>query len=503
MPLELTIIAVTALLAGLLLVAVMLAGRETLTARTAADDRALSPALQARAAEPAHGADVTLRVVWWLTITIVLLGVGISGSFAADHAPIFLLGAAAVLAVVMFHELLRSTHRSRLLRLAELAAAVVLIGGLLALTGFASSPFAMLFALVSVAAALAYGPRAGLTAAGLATAAFATVLVMDPGLSTYGAEDALRLSIGLGATWMLAFVAIAYAGHQRRTVAQALTLSRTDPLTSLFNRSQLFVTLEQEVSRTRRSDRGFCVLMIDLDGLKAINDGAGHLRGDDVLRALGSVISDSIRTVDSAYRYGGDEFVVLLPETDIVGAFVVAEKIRAGAEEVGMSIDGTQSQTSVSIGLVSHPEDGLGAEELMVAADRAMYQAKKLGKNQISGNPRPRPALLARRSVVQEPPPTPRPPEPMVEKPTVAARDGVTAPREDRAVAVELGPTVAAGELRPMRPEIDDGEADPRDVRRQMATASRSFDPDHQIRRAMDAFLSPGAGEVDRPTPDH
>ena len=496
MPLELTIIAVTALLAGLLLVAVMLAGRETLTARTAADDRALSPALQARAAEPAHGADVTLRVVWWLTITIVLLGVGISGSFAADHAPIFLLGAAAVLAVVMFHELLRSTHRSRLLRLAELAAAVVLIGGLLALTGFASSPFAMLFALVSVAAALAYGPRAGLTAAGLATAAFATVLVMDPGLSTYGAEDALRLSIGLGATWMLAFVAIAYAGHQRRTVAQALTLSRTDPLTSLFNRSQLFVTLEQEVSRTRRSDRGFCVLMSDLDGLKAINDGAGHLRGDDVLRALGSVISDSIRTVDSAYRYGGDEFVVLLPETDIVGAFVVAEKIRAGAEEVGMSIDGTQSQTSVSIGLVSHPEDGLGAEELMVAADRAMYQAKKLGKNQISGNPRPRPALLARRSVVQEPPPTPRPPEPMVEKPTVAARDGVTAPREDRAVAVELGPTVVAGEL-------DDGEADPRDVRRQMATASRSFDPDHQIRRAMDAFLSPGAGEVDRPTPDH
>ncbi|MBA2264330.1 MAG: GGDEF domain-containing protein [Chloroflexi bacterium] len=496
MPLELTIIAVTALLAGLLLVAVMLTGRETLTARTAGDDRAPSPGLQSRAAEPAHGADVTLRVVWWLTITIVLLGVGISGSFAADHAPIFLLGAAAVLAVVMFHELLRSTHHSRLLRLAELAAAVVLIGGLLALTGFASSPFAMLFALVSVAAALAYGPRAGLTAAGLATAAFATVLLMDPGLSSYGAEDALRLSIGLGATWMLAFVAIAYAGHQRRTVAQALTLSRTDPLTSLFNRSQLFVTLEQEVSRTRRSDRGFCVLMIDLDGLKAINDGAGHLRGDDVLRALGSVISDSIRTVDSAYRYGGDEFVVLLPETDIVGAFVVAEKIRAGAEEVGMSIDGTQSQTSVSIGLVSHPEDGLGAEELMVAADRAMYQAKKLGKNQISGNPRPRPALLARRSVVQEPPPAPKPPEPMVEKPTLAARDGVTAPREDRAVAVELGPTVVAGEL-------DDGEADPRDVRRQMATASRSFDPDHQIRRAMDAFLSPGAGEVDRPTPDH
>ena len=121
-------------------------------------------------------------------------------------------------------------------------------------------------------------------------------------------------------------------------MARVIDLSRTDPLTALFNRAQLFLTLEQEVSRTRRSDRGFCVLMIDLDGLKAINDSGGHLRGDEVLRALGAVIRNSIRTVDCAYRYGGDEFVVLLPETEIVGAFVVAEKIRVGAEEVGMAM---------------------------------------------------------------------------------------------------------------------------------------------------------------------
>ena len=337
--------------------------------------------------------------------------------------------------------------------------------------------------------------------------AFAAVLAVDPSLASYGPEDALRLSVGLVATWLLAFVAIAYASHQRRTVAQALTLSRTDPLTGLFNRSQLFVTLEQEVSRTRRSDRGFCVLMIDLDGLKAINDGVGHLRGDDVLRALGHVISTSIRTVDSAYRYGGDEFVVLLPETDIVGAFVVAEKIRVGAEEVGMSISGAESLTSVSIGLVSHPEDGLGAEELMAAADRAMYQAKSLGKNQISGNPRPRPALLARRSTIDEPAVAPEPepqPEPVaVQEPASGARNGATAPAESRAVAVELGPVVVADEPRPARGDVGDEEADPQVVRRQIAAASRSFDPDHQIRRAMDAFLSPGSSDRDQPTPDH
>lgn len=520
MPPEQTIIALTALLAGLLLVGVMLAGRrvpgESGESRLTETGSSLHPArtndaaaVLSAASADARGAASTLRVVWWLTITIVLLGVGISGSFAADQAPIFLLGGAAVVTVVIFHELLGSAHDSRWLRFAEIVAAIALIGILLALTGFASSPFAMLFALVSVAAALAYGPRAGATAAALATVAFGAILVTDPRLAAYGPEDALRLSIGLGATWLLAFVAVAYAGHQRRAMARAIEQARTDPLTALFNRGQMFVTLEQEVSRTRRSDRGFCVLMIDLDGLKAINDGGGHQRGDDVLRSLGRVIRASIRTVDSAYRYGGDEFVVLLPETDIVGAFVVAEKIRAGAEETGfaMAESGHEPMTSVSIGLVSHPEDGLSAEELMAAADRAMYQAKRLGKNQISGNPRPRPALLARRSTVAAPE-TPAP-EPSVPEPVAVAVDAdipapapaPVAPRADRAVAVELGPVTVEESPTSRGDEVDD--ADPLEVRRRIVSASRSFDPDHQIRRAMDAFLSPAPSETERPTPDH
>ena len=551
MPPELAIIAVTLLLVGLLLIGAMLSGRRVPGEGTASSDGADRPrAMTVPAARASHptdapvreqrGSESTLRAAWWLTVTIVLLGVGLSGSFVADQRPIFLLGGAAVATVVVLHEILGTSDRGRFLRGAEIAAAVALIGGLLVLTGYASSPFAMLFALVSVAAALAYGPNAGLAAAGLATAAFAGVLLLDPRLTTYAPVDGLRLSIGLGATWLLAFVAIAYAGHQRRAVAHAIALSRTDPLTSLFNRSQLFVTLEQEVSRTRRSDRGFCVLMIDVDGLKLINDTAGHLRGDDVLRALGAVIRTSIRNVDSAYRFGGDEFVVLLPETEIVGAFVVAEKIRAGAEEVGQVLSATEPLTSVSIGLVSHPEDGLSAEELMTAADRAMYQAKKLGKNQISGNPRPRPALLARRStfaevhepsVARETPVAEQTPEasptPSEEVPNVSVRaapaqtpptppapaarrsmDGparraaavAIATPEARAVAVELGPVVADEPASHRHAEEED-DADPQEVRRRIATASRSFDPDHQIRRAMDAFLSPVAADGDRTTP--
>ena len=513
MPLELTVIAVTALLAGLFLLAIMLSGRAGVAVSGAPEARldvarpATGPDQPDR--EP-WGADSTLRIVWWLTITIVMLGVGISGSFAADQAPIFLLGGAGVLAVLIFHELIGPQQRGTLARIAELLTAVALVAGLLTLTGFASSPFAVLFALVAVAAALGFGPRAGLSAAALSTIAFGAVLLLDPALATYTADDALRLSFGLGATWLLVFVAVAYSDRQRRAMRRAIDLSRTDPLTNLFNRSQLFVTLEQEVSRTRRSDRGFCVLMIDLDGLKAINDTGGHLRGDQVLRSLGGVITGSIRTVDSAYRYGGDEFVVLLPETDIVGAFVVAEKIRVGAEELDLTL-GPESPASVSIGLVSHPEDGLSAEELMVAADRAMYQAKSLGKNQISGNPRPRPALLARRSTLEPTPAAPVPSSATEPEATDEAGAAVpaTAPAEDRAVAVPLGPVVPTPQP-PRDGEADDAEPDPVEVRQQIATASRSFDPDHQVRRAMDAFFSPSlppavppAAEHERSGPEH
>ena len=193
-PPELAIVALTALLVGLLLMGAMLAGRrapgDEMTADVAAE-RAIaalssraSPSTTAGSREP-RGPESTLRVAWWLTVTIVLLGVGLSGSFVADQRSIFVLGGAAVATVVVLHEVLGKAERGRLLHVVEVVAAVGLIGGLLALTGFASSPFAMLFALVSVAAALAYGPQAGLAAAGLATAAFAAVLLLDPQLASY------------------------------------------------------------------------------------------------------------------------------------------------------------------------------------------------------------------------------------------------------------------------------------------------------------------------------
>lgn len=487
-----------AALVGLGALVAVLRGSPERTFETASvpPSRAESPRVES---PPAPSHEAVVRVVWWVAIAFVLVGVGVTNAFPVNQSAIYALGGAAVVMVVVLHEMLPRRWRGRATAGLEVVAALVLATGLVWLTGGADSPFVFTFHLLVVAAALTMGGRLALLVTAAASLAYVGQLLIDGDLTATAAQP-LRVAINLGSVWLLAYLAGVYASSERRVRAKMLELSQSDPLTGLFNRGALFPTLEQEVQRTRRSTRGFCVLMIDLDGLKAINDSLGHLRGDDVLRAVARVINGSIRTVDSAYRYGGDEFLVLLPETEFIGAYVVAEKIREGVEQIGESLGSDQAGTSVSIGLISHPEDGASTEELMIAADRAMYQAKSLGKNQISGNPRPRrvPAkLLAAPEAVDDAPvpeavvPVEAPVAP-AEQPAAVA--GAAPPPPATAFTIDSAATNGS--------QHHDGhgedEPDPADVRRNIAAARRNMDPDHQIRRAMDAFLSsPTPSRVD------
>ncbi|HEY7847146.1 MAG TPA: GGDEF domain-containing protein [Candidatus Limnocylindria bacterium] len=455
-----------------------------------------------------RGYGTAVRVLWWVSIAAVLIGVGLSDAYDDSQAAIYALGAVAVVAAIGLHDVLPARRRTPAVVAFEVVLAIMLTTVLLVLTDYASSPFVFVYLLIAVAVALQLGGPLAMVVAMATTFAFLGVLALDPQLASYTTADLLRFGLQIGSIWLLAYVAGVFASGERRMRNSVLQLSRTDALTGLYNRSQLFPTLEEEVQRTRRSARGFCLLMIDLDGLKAVNDSFGHHRGDEVLRLLGGVIRRSIRLVDTAYRYGGDEFLVLLPETDFGGAFVVAEKVRAGAEEVGLAAGGGELLTSVSIGLVSCPEDGTSAEELMIAADRAMYQAKSLGKNQVSGNPRPRrlPLGMAEPSSDQPAPtpilaaPEPAAAPPVIEVPPPAAAPGPAAVPEAAAAPAQPAAAIAVEPddeavpvmtREPAHETLEDDEADPTEVRRHIATARRNLDPDHQIRRAMDAFLSP------------
>ena len=127
--------------------------------------------------------------------------------------------------------------------------------------------------------------------------------------------------------------------------------------------------------------------MMDLDELKTINDHHGHYFGDRVLGGVGEVIRSGVRKIDTAARYGGDEFVVLLPETDPTGAYVLAEKVRIGVTELDIAVSGSVLEASISVGVVSYPDDGRTSDELLISADQAMYASKRGGRNRVMGFP--------------------------------------------------------------------------------------------------------------------
>jgi diguanylate cyclase (GGDEF)-like protein/putative nucleotidyltransferase with HDIG domain len=160
--------------------------------------------------------------------------------------------------------------------------------------------------------------------------------------------------------------------------SQAMTWAITDGLTRLYNHRYMHECLDKEIARGTRFGTTFSVIMIDLDFFKNYNDTYGHLAGDDVLTTVGKCIQASIRTVDIAFRYGGEEFAVILPETMTEGAFLVAERIR---EKIEQKVFSGRTSLTASLGIASWPTDGITKEQILVSADKALYTAKGTGRN--------------------------------------------------------------------------------------------------------------------------
>lgn len=163
-------------------------------------------------------------------------------------------------------------------------------------------------------------------------------------------------------------------------------LSRTDPLTQLLNRRALQHQLATEIERVRRYNAPLSVLMIDVDGFKGVNDTWGHLPGDQVLIELAVVLGRAARSVDTVARYGGDEFVIAVPETGEAGAIAFAERLRDKIESHPFDIGKANPiHLTVSIGVAGFPEPKVeSAEDLLECADRALYRAKAGGRNLVS-----------------------------------------------------------------------------------------------------------------------
>ena len=157
----------------------------------------------------------------------------------------------------------------------------------------------------------------------------------------------------------------------------------TDSLTGVHTRRYALERFQEEIRRSQAHKIKMSFLMIDVDYFKKFNDKYGHLTGDRVLRAVGKIIRNNIREIDIAGRYGGEEFCVVLPDTDSEGAKYAAERIRSAAYVAVVQAYDAKLKVTVSIGVSTYPKDGKTYNDLIDKADIALYQAKKEGRNKV------------------------------------------------------------------------------------------------------------------------
>ena len=162
--------------------------------------------------------------------------------------------------------------------------------------------------------------------------------------------------------------------------AQLWEMAINDSLTGLHVRRYFMAKLQDEIHRTQRYKKSLSVVMGDLDHFKSVNDSYGHTAGDKVLKAVGVFLHKSVRDVDSVGRYGGEEFIIFLPETVKDAAFILADRLRKGVSEIKV---GNLPPVTISLGIATFPDDGSNIDDLVQRADAALYAAKENGRNQV------------------------------------------------------------------------------------------------------------------------
>ena len=265
----------------------------------------------------------------------------------------------------------------------------LLIGFVIYYAGPASTAsYAMFIAWVLMAAALFLEARLVLIHGLLATAVYTAALLAR---ETESAQVGLQIAMTTGTVVAMALVLSGVGRHVLGVMGRLEAAAHTDPLTGLPNRRAFDFAFTRELARSRRTGAPLGVLILDLDGFKRFNDERGHLEGDGALQRIGIVIGEKTRAVDQPARIGGEEFALLVPDTDTAGALVLAERLRR-AVEVEFGGDG---DLTASCGVASHPAHGASPAELIAAADRALYEAKRQGRNRVNAAHQRPPELRA------------------------------------------------------------------------------------------------------------
>jgi diguanylate cyclase (GGDEF)-like protein len=249
------------------------------------------------------------------------------------------------------------------------------------LDGGARSPLALLLFIAMNYVVLAYPPRAVLAMAGAAMSAYTLLAVSHPGSDTWPVIAVTVAILGLcGFLGSLAARNHWQQAEAQQRLSDSLAAQATrDHLTGCLNRRAFDARLAEEVERSGRSGRPLSVLIVDVDNFKDVNDTLGHLGGDLVLEQVSAILIDGCRATDVVGRVGGDEFVIILPDTHLETAAALAERLRLQVRNLS-----TPVPVSLSIGGAEQTDAAETGDELLRVADAALYRAKKTGRDRVA-----------------------------------------------------------------------------------------------------------------------
>lgn len=331
-----------------------------------------------------RGFSRTVAEIQWLLLILVLLYQVVAESATEERTAIYT-GLFFYGALVVGFRYYNFYRRDSLWKLAaETWAMLLFISFAVWFSGKLESPLLNLYLLPIITSALTLGKLSTLLEAALVCACY---ILLGSSVNTASILSSAYWSAFLAQVapvLLVAYITTMLSADIHYAVGRLRELSETDELTGIYNIRAFNFIAEKTLLQAARYSQPFSLVMVDSDDLKRINDHYGHEAGNHLLQSLVTATRKALRATDIMARYGGDEFVVMLPHTNAKGAAEVAEKIRASVEISRLSVRGQLIPITVSIGIASYPENGDTYTDLLEAADRAMYQAKQQGKNRVS-----------------------------------------------------------------------------------------------------------------------
>ena len=325
----------------------------------------------------------TVAHIDWLLVILVLVYHLLQGTTGDSSIAIY--GGLIVFAgvIVGLHHLDLVRHRSRRLLAVETWIMIAFITWMIYHTGQLHSPLLNLYLLPIVTSALTLGPKWTLLSFGLIAACYTLVgfATDDTFLSTLSADT---FAAELAPMLLVAYMTTMFSSDILNAMAKIKLISQTDELTGIYNVRAFNHIAERDFGLAQRYKRPMSVMMVDSDNLKNVNDNFGHDAGNQLIRHIVHCIRSEMRSTDVVARYGGDEFICLLPETGSAAAALVAERIRQRIATEPARVGDSPVMGSVSIGVATLPDHGATFEALAKNADRALYLSKARGRNRVT-----------------------------------------------------------------------------------------------------------------------